>query len=155
MFVQIVITLQTIRILFALLLPGLHYLCCEDIVSEISQKDLSVLSTLDIPQIEEEILKMKLSSNSSWKNAIDNAEKELSYFEGRLRYPLIECCGVDESNIADLQKVDCFIEYAEKIASIFTDASGCPFEEELIKAMLSKGDYLMYFNSNNTLLKKC
>ena len=138
---------------FCTSIAGLHYLCCEDIVSEIGQKDLSVLATLDIPQIEEEILKMKLSSNPSWKNAIDDAEKDLSYFEGRLRYPLIECCGVDENDITDLQKIACFIDYVEKIASIFKNASGCPFESELIRAMLSKGDYLMYFNSNNTLLK--
>lgn len=138
---------------FCTSIAGLHYLCCEDIVSEIAQKDLSVLATLDIPQIEEEILKMKLSSNPSWGNAIDNAEKDLSYFEGRLRYPLIECCGVDENDIADIQKIALFIDYVEKIASIFINASGCPFESELIRAMLSKGDYLMYFNSNNTLLK--
>ncbi len=138
---------------FCTSVAGLHYLCCEDIVSEISQKDLSALSTLDIPQIEEEILKMKLSANSLWKNAIVNAEEELSYFEGRLRYPLIECCSVDESCVANLQKVNDFIEYSRKIASIFTDSSGCPFENDLIRAMLSKGDYLMYFNSNNTLLK--
>lgn len=134
-------------------IAGLHYLCCEDIVSEICQKDLSVLATLDIPQIEEEILKLKLSSNPSWKNAIDKAEKDLAYFEGRLRYPLIECCGVDERDIADSRKIACFIDYAEKIASVFVNASGCPFENELIRAMLSKGNYLMYFNSNNTLLK--
>lgn len=138
---------------FCTSIAGLHYLCCEDIVSEIAQKDLSVLATLDIPQIEEEILKMKLSSNPSWGNAIDNAEKDLSYFEGRLRYPLIECCGVDENDIADILKIALFIDYVEKIASIFINASGCPFESELIRAMLSKGDYLMYFNSNNTLLK--
>lgn len=138
---------------FCTSIAGLHYLCCEDIVSEIAQKDLSVLATLDIPQIEEEILKMKLSSNPSWGNAIDNAEKDLSYFEGRLRYSLIECCGVDENDIADILKIALFIDYVEKIASIFINASGCPFESELIRAMLSKGDYLMYFNSNNTLLK--
>ena len=94
-----------------------------------------MLATLDIPQIEEEILKMKLSSNPSWKNAIDDAEKDLSYFEGRLRYPLIECCGVDENDITDLRKIACFIDYVEKIASIFMNASGCPFESELIRAM--------------------
>lgn len=138
---------------FCTSIAGLHYLCCEDIVSEIGKKDLSVLATLDIPQIEEEILKMKLSSNPSWENAIDDAEKDLSYFEGRLRYPLIECCGVDENDITDLQKIACFIDYVEKIASIFTKVWGCRFESELIRAMLSKGDYLMYFNSNNTLLK--
>ena len=60
---------------------------------------------------------------------------------------------VDENDITDLQKIACFIDYVEKIASIFKNASGCPFESELIRAMLSKGDYLMYFNSNNTLLK--
>ena len=89
---------------FCTSIAGLHYLCCEDIVSEIAQKDLSVLATLDIPQIEEEILKMKLSSNPSWGNAIDNAEKDLSYFEGRLRYPLIECCSALSNDVTPGRK---------------------------------------------------
>ena len=138
---------------FCSAIAGLHYLCCEDIASKKNTEDWRKLPTLDISQIEEEMLKMKLSENPEWKKAIDNAEKKLAYFEGRLRYPLIECCGVTENDIDDNDKINTFTECLDKIASIFTDSNGCPFENELIRAMLSKGNYMLYFRGSNTLLK--
>jgi len=134
-------------------LAGLNYLYAEDIASEIENKDFSKIVTLDPLQIKEERLKMKLSVNQSWKAALENAETTLSYFEGRLRYPLIECCSVSESDVDSSEKIIAFLSYVEKIAAIFPDSSGCKCENELIRALLSKGDYLMYFRSNNTLLK--
>ena len=138
---------------FCSAIAGINYLYEADIVSTVSGKDLTVLSTLDIPQIEEEILKMSLSANADWNQALVEAEKKLSYFEGRLRYPLMECCNVRAEDIADVSKLHAFNAYVAKIAAIFPDATGCCCENELIRAMLSKGNYLMYFSSNNTLLK--
>ncbi len=138
---------------FCTAIAGLNYLYNEDIVSTIDGKDLNNLATLDRPQIEEEILKMQLSSNNDWKDALINAEKELSYFEGRLRYPLIECCNVQKTDIANASKLNDFKQYVDKISKLFPDSTGCKYENELIRAMLSKGNYLMLFSSNNTLLK--
>lgn len=138
---------------FCTSLAGLNYLYDQDIAKAITSKDISVIVTLDIPQIEEEILKIKLSANADWKTAIDNAEYKLSYFEGCLRYPLIECCQVDESHVSDTAKRALFEKYIEKIAAVFPNESGCDCENELIKALLAKGNYMMYFSSNNTLLK--
>lgn len=138
---------------FCTSIAGLNYLYDEDLVATIISKDISPVITLDMPQIEEEILKIKLSSNNDWKTAIDNAEAKLSYFEGRLRYPLIECCQVDESQVNDASKRLKFEEYVAKMAAIFPNEAGCHCENALIRALLSKGNYLMYFSSNNTLLK--
>lgn len=138
---------------FCSAIAGLNYLYSENIVSELRSKDLSKIVTLDKSQIEEEILKMKLSSNSQWNVIITEAEEKLEYFEGRLRYPLIECCHVTERDVSDNTKCSSFKEYVDKIAAIFPDKDGCKCENELIRALLSKGNYLMYFNSNNTLLK--
>lgn len=138
---------------FCTSIAGLNYLYAEDIVTAAPTKDLTVLSTLDIPQIEEEILKMNLSSNSAWSSVLKEAESQLEYFEGRLRYPLIECCHVDADDLFDTIKLDSFKDYIKKIYAIFPNKNGCSFENALIRALLSKGNYLMYFSSNNTLLK--
>lgn len=138
---------------FCTSLAGLNYLYDRDIAKAIMNKDLSVIVTLDIPQIEEEILKIKLSANADWKTAIDDAESRLSYFEGSLRYPLMECCQIDESHMSDPAGCSRFEKYVEKMAAIFPNETGCDCENELIKALLAKGNYLMYFSSSNTLLK--
>lgn len=138
---------------FCTSIAGLNYLYDKDITASIISKDISVVVTLDIPQIEEEILKIKLAANNDWKKTIDDAEAKLSYFEGRLRYPLIECSQVDESHVTNTIKRTNFEEYVAKIAAIFPTESGCNCENSLIRALLSKGNYLMYFSSNNTLLK--
>lgn len=138
---------------FCTALAGLNYLCDEDIVSSLKNKDISKIVTLDRSQIEEEILKMKLSSDPAWKNTLIEAEEKLSYFEGRLSYPLKECCSIKEEDIGNAEKRGKFESYVGKIYSIFPNKKGCANENELIRALLSKGNYLMYFKRNNTLLK--
>ncbi|MEG0793264.1 MAG: hypothetical protein RR399_05515 [Lachnospiraceae bacterium] len=138
---------------FCTSIAGLNYLYEEDIVATASTKDLTILATLDLSQIEEEMLKMSLSSDADWNDALISAENELAYFEGHLRYPLVECCDVKASDFSNTAKRVAFEKYVSKIAAIFPDANGCCCENELIRAMLSKGNYLMFFSSNNTLLK--
>lgn len=139
---------------FCTALAGINYLYCEDVKSEMPAKDLSkITAVLDISQIEEEILKIKLHNNENWRKAIDEAEERLEYFEGRLRYPLVDCCGVNEADNCNTAAVSRFNEYVTKIAAIFPDKAGCRCETSLIRALLAKGDYLMYFNSSNTFLK--
>ena len=139
---------------FCTALAGINYLYCEDVKTEISTRDLSkITAVLDVPQIEEEILKMKLSCDKNWEASINDAEEKLAYFEGRLRYPLMDCCRIDETSISDDVARARFNEYVNKISAIFADKSGCRHEVNLIRALLSKGDYLMYFNSSNTFLK--
>jgi hypothetical protein len=138
---------------FCTAIAGLNYLYAEDIVTAAPTKDLTFLTVLDKPQIEEEFLKMKLSSDSTWNSTLKNAERQLEYFEGRLRYSLVECCGVVAGDVLDNAKRSTFEDYVRKISAIFPTKNGCECENELIRAILSKGNYLMYFSSNNTLLK--
>lgn len=138
---------------FCSAIAALNYLYDENIVASLPKKDLSSITTLDKSQIEEEILKMKLSCNPSWKEALIDAESKLVYFEGRLSFPLFKCCNVSEKDITNTSKINDFKDYIKKIASIFPDKDGCRFEKELIRAMLAKGDYLLYFKRNNSLLK--
>lgn len=139
---------------FCSALAGINYLYCEDVNAELSKRDLSkITAVLDIPQIEEEILKIKLSVDKDWEMAINTAEEKLAYFEGRLRYPLVECCAIDDNSIKDITARTQFNEYVNKMSAIFSEKSGCGCEISLIRALLSKGDYLMYFNSSNTFLK--
>lgn len=139
---------------FCTALAGINYLYCEDVKTKMSTRDLAnITAVLDVPQIQEEILKMKLSCDDNWKVSINDAEEKLAYFEGRQRYPLVDCCGIDETSISDDVARTRFNEYVTKISAIFSDKSGCRYEVSLIRALLSKGDYLMYFNSSNTFLK--
>lgn len=96
---------------------------------------------------------MKLSSNIAWSSSLEKAERQLIYFEGRLRYPLIECCGVNADDVSNTEKRQLFEDYVQRVSAIFPSKNGCECENELIRAMLSKGNYLMFFSSNNTLLK--
>lgn len=146
-------TLPNATYTFGTALAWLNYLCCEDVAIELQTRNLDGIAVLDKLQIEEEILKMQLSRNPAWEAVLTEAENKLSYFEGRLRYPLIECCGIGEHSINDDYVRERFCNYVEKIAAIFPDKSGCRCEVGLIRAILSKGDYLMYFNSSNTFLK--
>ena len=134
-------------------ISGLNYLYDRDITTSLQKKNLSQIAVLDISQIEEEILKIKLSKNARWKETLENAECKLEYFEGRLRYPLIECCSVSAEDVENTDKICKFNHYVDKMATIFPDSNGCRFEIELIRALLSKGDYLLTINYNKSLLK--
>jgi len=137
---------------FCTALIGINDLYDEDIVSTAKNKNTD-LPYLDKLQIEEEVLKIKLSQNVNWKLAIDEAEKKLSYFEGRLRFPLIVCAEVNENDLRNSTKISTFNNYVNKIGAIFPSKEGCDCEINLIRALLSKGNYLLYFNSNNSLLQ--
>ena len=141
---------------FCTAIAGLNYFYREDIVAEAQADAFLELPKdilLDRDQIEEEILKMKLSADADWEASLNEAENKLPYFEGHLRYPLVECCGVEAGDVSNAAKRDAFKEYVNKIAAIFPDKDGCKCENALIKALLSKGNYMMYFKSNYTLLK--
>lgn len=138
---------------FCTCIAGINYLYDEDIESSLPVRDLSDISTLDKTQIEEEILKIKLSSDKEWELSIKKAEDNLEYFDGRLSYPLIECADVDVNDINSKERRDKFEEYVQIMSEIFPDKEGCRCENALIRAMLSKGDYLMNFRSSHTLLK--
>ena len=149
---------------FCSALAGINYLLEEDIVSALvygsPAKDLTALSVLDVSQIREEILKMKLSSDKDWKSALIDAESSLSYFGGRLSYLLVECCDIQydasdeeiENILSDKSNLDNFKKYVHKIGALFPTEQGA-VSNKLVPAMLSMGDYMMYFESNNTLLK--
>ena len=138
-------------------IAGINHLYDEDIVSNLQHKDLTGITTLDTSQIEEELLKFTLSENPDWSAAIKDAEIRLSYFEGRLSFPLIECCHVTKDDVRFSEKIKEFEKYVKKISSIFPSKNGCDCENELIRAMLSKGsrngNYMMYYKSKHTLLK--
>ena len=134
-------------------IAGINYLYDKDIANALLKKDISRVVTLDLSQIEEERLKMLLSKDESWKTTLMQAEKELCYFEGRLRYPLIDCCAVTEDDIHNEIKRMAFEEYVKKIAAIFPNKEGCPFEGALIRAMLAKGNYCLKYRQNDSLLR--
>lgn len=99
--------------------------------------------SIDNLQIQEEVLKIELSKDEEWADLLIEAEEKLQYFEGRLRYPLIDCAN---------EKIDNFKTYLEKLRLIF-GKKGCTCEKELIMAVLSKGDYTLGYKSNQSLLK--
>ena len=140
---------------FGAALAGLNFLYCKDIAADLRKLDISNINVLDHSQIQEEMLKSQLSDNEKWKCAIEQAETKLSYFEGRLSFVLSECCNIDNSFVTNDSAVDKFCEYVNKIAAIFPNKNGCDknWENSLIRALLSKGDYLMYFKSNNSFLQ--
>lgn len=138
---------------FCSAIAGINYLYDEDIKTSLERKNVNTIKTLDVLQIEEELLKMQLSMNPKWEKAINDAEEKLSYFEGRIRFPLIDCSHVTAEDVFNDIKLAEFIGYVCRVSSVFSSNLGCECEEVLIKAMLSKGDYLMYYKSNWSLLK--
>jgi hypothetical protein len=62
---------------------------------------------------------------------------------------------VDASAVNDVHARATFQEYVNKMVAIFPTQNGCDrsWEISLIRALLSKGDYLMYFKSSNTFLQ--
>lgn len=149
-------TLHNYTDTFCNALAGIKYLYCENISQEIFSKNCQKVKTLDSWQIEEEILKIKLSENPKWKFAIDDAEKKLQYLEGDIGYVLYECVGLSNSSQVDnIQQLNSFNDYVNKMAAIFTSKNGChkEIENDLIRALLSKGNYLRYFKGNHSLLR--
>ena len=132
---------------------GINYLIDRDCYNALQKKDkITELATLDSEQLKEEILKSKLFSNQKWKDSINDAYIKLSYFEGQLSFELLDCCKTSENDINNDQKIDEFKLYVDKVSSIFTDSEkGCPFDESLICALLSKGNYLTGYHSSASL----
>lgn len=133
-------------------LAGINYLFDLDIETALPQKDMSNIYTLDRFQLDEEILKAKLSKNILWKQSLIDASTNLKYFEGHLHYVLIDYSKVLESDVQNTAAIDRFNANVAKMASIF-NSNGCLYEPELICALLSKGDYTPFFNSSNSLLQ--
>lgn len=140
---------------FGAALAGLNYLYREDIAAELRTIDLSNITVLDASQLNEEVLKSQLSDDPDWESAIKEAENKLPYFDGRLDFILKLCCSVDASAVNDVHVRATFREYVNKMVAIFPTQNGCDrsWEISLIRALLSKGDYLMYFKSSNTFLQ--
>lgn len=140
---------------FGAALAGLNYLYREDIASQLCTIDISVINVLDSSQINEELLKFQLSRNENWNRLIKESENKLPYFDGRLSFILKVCCQVEAGSLDDAGARATFEEYVNKMFAIFPTKNGCDrsWEIPLIRALLSKGDYLMYFKSSNTLLQ--
>lgn len=115
----------------------------KNIIEKSSSDEIENYPSIDNLQINEELIKIELSKDKEWADLLILAENELQYFEGRLRYPLIDCAN---------EKIDNFKTYLEKLRLIF-GKKGCTCEKELIMAVLSKGDYTLGYKSNQSLLK--
>ncbi|MCQ2975998.1 MAG: DUF262 domain-containing protein [Bacteroidales bacterium] len=130
-------------------------------IEHITEDDCKDISVFDKPQIHEEFLKINLSKNDCWKEALLNAEKELPYFKRNLYYPLHLTLATNPTDWNSTEELDVdgikcqkFEEYIVKIKGIFADKEGCPFESSLIRAILSKGDYLTkIYQRSYSLLK--
>lgn len=115
----------------------------KNIIEKSSSDEIENYPSIDNLQINEELIKIELSKDKKWADLLILAENELQYFEGRLRYPLIDCAN---------KEIDDFKTYLEKLRLIF-GKKGCTCEKELIMAVLSKGDYTLGYKSNQSLLK--
>lgn len=138
---------------FSNCLAGIKYLMDKDIYAVLSTKQLDDVVTLDKFQLEEEVLKSKLFNNEKWKTAINDALSKLRYFEGQLHYELIDTTNVQSTDKNDESKIDDFNLIVNKVASIFDKNDGCTFDTELVRALLSKGDYTAEFKSSYSLLR--
>ncbi len=136
---------------FSNCLAGVNYLCDQDIYKTLPGKDISNIVTLDVYQLEEEILKAKLFDNQKWKEAISNALSKLRYFEGQIHYELIDANNITETDKNDETKIGLFNTYVNKVSSIFNKNDGTTFEVDLIRALLSKGDYTTKHKSSYSL----
>ncbi len=143
---------------FSNALKGIDYLCDKDIYHSLAnlsenKKSLANIVTLDEYQLKEEVLKSKLFANAKWKKVIDNALSDLRYFEGQLSYEL-DVCNITETDVNNDSKIDEFVTVVKKLVSIFDDKkNGCSFDTELVKALLTKGDYWTWYRSNRSLYR--
>lgn len=143
---------------FCQALNGIDSLCKQDIADYLKnhlQNRPTKITVLDNNQITEEKIKFTLSDNANWKKALMAAEADLPYFKGNLSFPLMYCCGIDENSVNahlynDTTRVK-FINYVEKLKAIFPDEDGCQCESDLIRAVLSKGVYLLRSKRNYSL----
>lgn len=138
---------------FSNCLAGINYLCSKDIYNTLPTKEISGIVTLDSYQLEEEVLKAKLFKNQKWREAITDALEKLKYFEGQIHYELIDSVGVTCKDIDDDKKIKSFLLYVNKVASIFSQNDGSPFDIDLVRALLSKGDYTTVYKSSNSLFR--
>lgn len=138
---------------FSNCLAGIKYLMDKDIYAVLPTKQLDDVVTLDKFQLEEEVLKSKLFNNEKWKTAINEALSKLRYFEGQLHYELIDTTNVQSTDKNDESKIDDFNLTVNKVASIFDKNDGSTFDTELVRALLSKGDYTAEFKSSYSLLR--
>ena len=138
---------------FSNCLAGIKYLMDKDIYAVLPTKQLDDVVTLDKFQLEEEVLKSQLFNNEKWKTAINEALSKLSYFEGQLHYELIDTTNVQSTDKNDESKIDGFTLTVNKVSSIFNKNDGSTFDSELVRALLSKGDYTAEFKSSYSLLR--
>lgn len=138
---------------FSNCLAGIKYLMDKDIYAVLPTKQLDDVVTLDKFQLEEEVLKSQLFNNEKWKTAINEALSKLRYFEGQLHYELIDTTNVQSTDKNDESKIDGFALTVNKVSSIFNKNDGSTFDSELVRALLSKGDYTAEFKSSYSLLR--
>ena len=138
---------------FSNCLAGIKYLMDKDIYAVLPTKQLDDVVTLDKFQLEEEVLKSQLFNNEKWKTAINEALSKLRYFEGQLHYELIDTTNVQSTDKNDESKIDGFTLTVNKVSSIFNKNDGSTFDSELVRALLSKGDYTAEFKSSYSLLR--
>lgn len=143
---------------FSNALKGIDYLCDKDIYNSLAnlsenKKSIDNVVTLDKYQLKEEVLKSKLFTNTKWKKSINSALSDLRYFEGQLSFEL-NVCNISENDINNNSKIDEFSKTVKKLSSIFDEKeNGCSFDAELVKALLSKGDYLTLYRSSYSLYR--
>ena len=138
---------------FSNCLAGINYLCTRKIYETLPIKQISEIVTLDPYQLEEEILKAKLFKNQKWREAITDALSQLRYFEGQIHYELIDANGITASDKNDESKIAAFTMYVNKVASIFNKNDGSAFDTDLVRALLSKGDYSTAHKSSYSLFQ--
>ncbi len=115
-------------------------------------------------QVKEEQIKAHLIlKNGDWSGKFYEAERQ-SYFKGQLTFALAfsgvedyydrnQNCNWDDA--ADAKYFDSFCEYLRLVFSLFDDNGLKPEAKEnhrLHRALLSKGDYLIYAKSNRSFL---
>lgn len=135
-------------------IEGIFKLYDSDITKSIVNVNVKSIDTLDQNQINEEIIKIKLSANPKWKKLIDEAELSLPYFSGHLSYALkySKCVPFSEADLTNTEKQQAFEFCIKKLQFVFSNKNGCNQENDLIKALLSKCNesekYLLELSSN-------
>lgn len=109
-------------------------------LQQIEKLELDFLSGT---QQKEEVLKAKLiKANLDWEDAIVNIENH-DYFYGQIGFILKFSC------INDTHDLSRFIQYADKLALLFTEHYlGGKSQFVFQRALLCKGNYLIYSSSN-------
>nr|MCR5605438.1 hypothetical protein [Treponema sp.] len=152
-------TLSNAVYTFCNTLRAINYLQDSNIYLSLPNKSINDIVTIDKYQLEEEILKAKLfnspsKENIDWKAAIETSYDKLRYFEGQLYYALIDYSAITETDYNDNAKFNSFNSCVEKLSAIFNDEKeGCKpdVDVNLVKALLSKGDYLTEYNRSYSL----